>query len=265
MQINDNILIKQGDCLKLMKDIPDKSIDMVLCDLPYGITACKWDTIIPLDKLWDQYNRIIKDTGAICLFGSEPFSTKLRMSNIDKFKYDWYWVKDGSKSISFFGAKNMPLKNVEIISIFSNGIIAHQGSQRRMNYNPQGLIPYGKAVKGDNKGGIKDEHKKNSKSLKRTYVQEFTNYPNQILQFNSDWAVQLHPTQKPVALLEYLIKTYTNENELVLDNCAGSFSTAIACINTGRRFIGYELDEKYFEIGKNRILDHLTKKEEMLF
>jgi len=243
-----DISIKQGDCLELMKEIPDKSVDMILCDLPYGTTACKWDEIIPFDKLWEQYERIIKDKGAICLFGSEPFSSKLRMSNLKLYKYDWIW----NKKLAGNGilAKKQPLKVHEIISIFNSKI-----------YYPQKTK--GKFRK---KMGLKESEITGGNSFaKQTENDEY--YPISIQEFGiGNMRIgRLHPTQKPVALLEYLIKTYTNEGETVLDNCAGSFSTAIACINTGRRFIGYELDEKYFEIGKNRILDHLTKKEEMLF
>jgi len=244
--------IYHGDCLDLMKDIPDKSIDMILCDLPYGTTACKWDTIIPFEPLWEQYKRIIKDNGAIVLFGSEPFSSKLRMSNMDMYKYDWYWIKDKTKVGNFLHSKNMPLKNVETISIFSKGIIAHANANR-MTYNPQGLLPYGKVVKGTDIGGKTNSHKFDRPSNKEHYIREFTNYPTCAIEFKHDWVTQLHPTQKPVLLLEYLIKTYTNEGDLVLDNCMGSGTTAVACINTGRNFIGIEKDEEYFNIAQKRV------------
>jgi site-specific DNA-methyltransferase (adenine-specific) len=251
LQINDNIIIKQGDCLELMKEIPDKSVDMILCDLPYGTTACKWDTVIPFEPLWEQYERIIKDNGAIILFGSEPFSSNLRMSNLKMFKYDWIW--DKKKGGNPLLSKIQPIKTYEIISVFGKG---------KVNYYPIMVDRDKPKARGKNKGKM-SETTNNVFTENKIYTQY---YPKAIIEYsNANQRNKLHPTQKPVALFEYLIKTYTNEGETVLDNCAGSFSTAIACINTGRRFIGYELDEKYFEIGKNRILDHLTKKEEMLF
>lgn len=242
--------IKQGDCLDLMKDISDKSVDMILCDLPYGTTACKWDNIIPFEPLWQQYERIIKDNGAIVLFGAEPFSSLLRTSNINLYKYDWIWIK--TRALGFTNAKNKPMNKHELVSVFSKGTCAN-GSKNKMIYNPQGLIPFNKVV-----SGIKDckadrgGHKFSRKSHKQKYVQQYTNYPNQILEFKSE-PKPVHPTQKPIALLEYLIKTYTNKNDIVLDNCMGSGSTGVACINTNRNFIGFELDEKYFEIAKNRL------------
>lgn len=232
-----DIKLLHGDCLELMKDIPDKSIDMILCDLPYGTTQNKWDSIIPFEPLWEQYNRIIKNNGAIVLFGSEPFSTELRHSNRKMFRYDWVWRK--SRFANQILAKKQPLKITENISVF--GI-------RSPVYYPQGLIRCDKITKqGSNitdniGGGIR----------KTAYRQEFTNYPRNILEFASEGKT-VHPTQKPVALLEYLIKTYTNEGETVLDNCMGSGSAGVACLNTNRNFIGIELDDKYFEIAKRRI------------
>ena len=244
--------LKLGDCLEIMKEIQDKSIDMILCDLPYGRTACKWDIVIPFEPLWEQYNRIIKDNGAIVLFGTEPFSTELRHSNLKMYKYDWIWCK--SRALGFTNAKNKPLNKHENICVFSKGTCAN-GSKNKMIYNPQGLIKVDKVV-----SGIKDceadrmegGHKFARKSHKEKYIQEFTNYPNQLLTFANEGNT-VHPTQKPVPLLEYLIKTYTSEGELVLDNCMGSGSTGVACVNTNRSFIGIELDEKYFEITKKRI------------
>lgn len=248
--------LHQGDCLKLMHDIDDKSIDMILCDLPYGTTACKWDTIIPFEPLWAHYKRIIKDNGAIVLFGSEPFSSYLRLSNIEMFKYDWIWSK--SRALGFTNAKNKPMNKHEIISIFSNGTVANK-SNKRMPYNPQGLIAHGKKVSGiktcaaDNKEG---GHKFGRPGHLKEYIQEFTNYPTQIIEIPNEGNTR-HPTQKPVALFEYLIKTYTNPGELVLDNCAGSGTTAIACLGTGRNFILMEQEEKYCEIANKRIADFL--------
>ena len=227
--------IKQGDCLELMKEIPDGSIDMILCDLPYGTTACKWDTIIPFDKLWEQYNRIIKDNGAIVLFGSEPFSTLLRYSNLKMYRYDWIWKKNNSTGFQL--ANKRPLKDYETISVFY---------KKQPTYNPQGLIPYGKTNKRKSAGDNWSE------MLSNEYIQQYTNYPKQIQEFSYD-KQRFHSTQKPVALLEYLIKTYTNEGDIVLDNCMGSGSTCVACVNTNRRYIGFELDEKYFKIAKQRI------------
>lgn len=228
--------LRKGDCLEVMKNIPDKSVDMILCDLPYGTTACNWDIVIPFDKLWEQYNRIVKDNGAIVLFGSEPFSTLLRMSNIKNFKYDWIW----NKKLAGNGilAKKQPLKIHEIVSVFNSNI-----------YFPQ--MTKGKMRK---KMGLKESEITGGNSFVNEYANDLY-YPQSIQEFSiaNLRRGRLHPTQKPVELLEYLIKTYTNENETVLDNCMGSGSTGVACINTNRNFIGIELDEKYFEIAKGRI------------
>lgn len=232
-----------------MKEIPDKSIDLILCDLPYGTTACKWDSIIPFDKLWEQYNRIIKDNRAIVLFGSEPFSTKLRMSNLKRYKYDWIWKKESPTG--FQTVKTQPMRIYENISIFSNGTVA-TGSKRNMLYIPQGLIGVYKRKTVSEKPKYLG---KRPNQDGREYIQRYTNYPKNILEFSRD-KDKVHPTQKPVALLEYLIKTYTNENDVVLDNCMGSGSTGIACLNTGRRFIGMELNEEYFNIAQKRIKEH---------
>jgi site-specific DNA-methyltransferase (adenine-specific) len=233
-----------------MKQIPDGRIDMILCDLQYGTTQCKCDSIIPFDKLWEHYRRIIKPDGAVVLFGSEPFSSALRMSNIREFKYDWIWEKN--KAQGFLNAKKMPLKDHETISVFY---------KTQPTYNPQGVIKIGKQMKN---GGTKNSHgnKQNgdktsaNNSIKNeNYIQEFTNYPKQIIQFKNSGNTQLHPTQKPIDLLEYLIRTYTNEGETVLDNCMGSGSTGVAALNTNRRFLGIELDTTYCGIAKKRILD----------
>ena len=229
-----------------MKNIPDKSIDMILCDLPYGTTACKWDITIPFEPLWEQYNRIIKDNGAIVLFGSEPFSSKLRISNLDMYKYDWIWKKTTATGFQLANCK--PLNNIENILVFSKGT-TYPRSYNKMKYNPQGLIPFGKNVRH----GINNIITKTGSNRKAEYVfQKFTNYPRRILEFEKDSKI-LHSAQKPVKLLEYLIKTYTNERELVLDNCMGSGSTGVACKHLNRKFIGIELDKEYFEIAKDRI------------
>lgn len=237
------ISIKQGDCLELMKEIKDKSIDMILCDLPYGTTACKWDDVIPFDKLWEQYERITKDNGAVVLFGQEPFSSLLRISNLKNYKYDWYWEKERLTNIS--QVKRRAGKTVETISVFY---------KKQPTYNPQMSIYTGpkrtNKVKNGKLGILTDNQNKKVYEYKDNGLR----YPTQILKFQRDCLIcNLHPTQKPVALLEYLIKTYTNEKETVLDNCMGSGSTGVACINTNRDFIGFELDEHYFQIAKERL------------
>lgn len=228
--------LKQGDCLQLMKEIPDKSVDMILCDLPYGTTACKWDNIIPFEPLWEQYNRVIKENGAIVLFGREPFTTLLISSNLKHYKHKWVWNK--KQTGSFANAKYMPLQIEEDIIVFC---------KNKVNYYP--IMRKGKFRK---KGGGNNRPETMS-GIKQNYFSYNDDYfPVNILEYTKDRG--LHPTQKPVALLEYLIKTYTNENEVVLDNCMGSGSTGVACVNTNRNFIGIELDPNYFEIAKKRIL-----------
>ena len=231
-----------GDCLELMKNIPDGSVDLILTDPPYGTTACKWDSVIPFEPMWEQLNRIIKPNGAICLFGSEPFSSALRMSNIKNYRYDWYWNK--TKPVGFANAKKMPLKDVESISVFY---------QKRPKYFPQGILKCNKTIKNSTKTKKQNNITAiNGGAFKtNSFNQEYTNYPRQILKFSVEQG--LHPTQKPVALLEYLIRTYTNEGETVLDFTMGSGSTGVACVNANRRFIGIELDDGYFEIAKKRI------------
>ena len=245
-----NVELKQGDCLELMKDIPDGSIDMILCDLPYGTTKCKWDIIIPFDKLWEQYTRLIKENGAIVLFGKEPFSSYLRLSNIDMYKYDWIWVKD-TKS-NFMQANHQPLNNIELISVFGKGYVRNIKDKTMMTYHPQFTDGEKYNLPKDSKTTdlFKDNHKN---GIYKHYNRDTSKrYPYNIIKFNID-KPKVHPTQKPIALLEYLIKTYTNEKALVLDNCMGSGSTGVACVNTNRNFIGIELDENYFKIAKERI------------
>ena len=222
-----------------MKEIPDKSIDMISCDLPYGTTKCKWDTVIPFESLWEQYNRIIKDNGAICLFGSEPFSSKLRMSNITKYRYDWIWEK--TKYSNFLCVTKQPAKNYENICVFY---------KKQPTYNPQ--MREGKPYKDKVRKRSSNQQELGAKT-KNAVNNTGTRYPNATLFFSNGNNKNVHPTQKPVALLEYLIKTYTNENETVLDNCMGSGSTGVACINTNRNFIGFELDKYYFQVAKQRI------------
>jgi len=234
--------IWQGDCLELMKNIEDKSIDMILADLPYGTTACKWDTIIPLEPLWEQYKRIIKDNGAIVLTASQPFTSALVMSNIKMFKYEWVWIK--SKPSNFLNCKKQPMRKNENVLVFCKG---------QSIYNPQGLI----VGKQNKNSGNENTYGK----VKKEWEQEitYTNYPNNVLEFsNVVGSNTLHPTQKPVALFEYLIKTYTNEGDLVLDNVAGSGTTGVACKNLGRNFILIEKEPEYIEIIKKR-LEELKK------
>jgi DNA modification methylase len=226
-----------GDCLEIMKSIPDKSIDAIITDPPYGTTACKWDSVIDFELMWKQLNRIIKPNGAIVLFGSEPFSSYLRLSNIKNYKYDWIWHKNNKTG--FLNAKKMPLKNIETISIFIN----------KIKYNPQGLKIFNKIVK---RGGNGDNY---GKSGCKNF-QKFTNYPTQYINFKCEEKTT-HPTQKPIDLMEYLIKTYTNENETVLDFTMGSGTTGVACCNTNRDFIGIELDKEYFKIAEQRIKNEL--------
>lgn len=244
-----SINLINGDCLELMKGIPDGSVDLILTDPPYGTTACKWDTVIDFDLMWEQLKRIIKPNGAIVLFGSEPFSSLLRVSNLRMFKYDWIWEKN--RFVGFLNCKNAPLKAYEHIHVFSEGSTAN-GSKKNMPYHPQGLTKVNR--KRVNKAEPKDSVVGNRPSRNGEYLQKFEGYPTSILKYNSDSSgEQLHPTQKPVALLEYLIKTYTQEKETVLDFTMGSGSTGVACKNTNRSFIGIELDENYFNIANERI------------
>ena len=235
-----------GDCLEIMKLIPDKSIDAIIADIPYGTTDCKWDSVIPFEPLWKQLNRIIKDNRAIVLFGSEPFSSHLRMSNIKNYKYDWIW----NKKLAGNGvlAKHQPLKIHELISVFSN---------KRHNYYPI-------KTKGKLRKKLTNNLKKSvinngdgTKEVKEVFNDLY--YPKSILEFTlaNLRKGRLHPTQKSVALMEYLIKTYTNENETVLDFTMGSGSTGVACCNLNRDFIGIELDKEYFKIAEQRIKNEL--------
>ena len=232
--------IYNEDCLEGMKRIPDGSVDMILCDLPYGTTACKWDTIIPFEPLWEQYKRIIKDNGAIVLTACQPFTTKLIESNIDWFKYELIW--DKVKPSTGLHAKHQPLRQHENILIFG---------KKKVKYNPQmeqtelRIDKPRIANNGEAFGGREVLRQHNNNGQK---------YPRSILKIsNANQRGKIHPTQKPLALCEYLIKTYTNEGETVLDNCMGSGTTGVACVNTNRNYIGFELDPEYFKIAKQRI------------
>lgn len=245
----NDVELWKGDCLELMKDIPDGSVDMVLCDLPYGTSSNHWDTIISFEPLWKQYERIVKQHGAIVLFGCEPFSTRLRISNLSAYKYDWIWDKHSING--FLNAKKRPLKRYENICVFSFGT---------PRYIPQ-IETRGKVR---NKGSY-NKKTGNGDGVYGTYQNIVTRnnqyYPTDILSFSN--AVQngkVHPTQKPVPLLEYLILTYTNEGETVLDNCMGSGSTGVACVNTNRQFIGIELAPGYYEIACKRVAEAQEKR-----
>ena len=229
--------VLQGDCLELMKDIPDKSIDMILCDLPYGTTACKWDTIIPFEPLWEQYKRIIKDNGAIVLTASQPFTSALVMSSVKWFKYQWVWNK--IQGTGFLNSKKAPLKSTEDVLVFY---------KQQPKYYPQmrtGFKPYkckqggGSTVYGNKSVGVET-------------ISDGSRYPLNLITFARD-KDKTHPTQKPVALFEYLIKTYTNEGDLVLDNAAGSGTTGVACKNLNRNYILIEKEQEYIDIIKKRL------------
>ena len=237
----------KGDCLEVMKLIPDKSIDAIITDPPYGTTACKWDSVIDFDLMWEQLNRVIKPNGAIVLFGSEPFSSALRMSNIKNYKYDWIWEKNVPTGTML--AKRQPMRKYEIISVFY---------KNQCSYNRQ-MIKRTEAEfkatyrKNDSTKGVSEHY--TSGKVRQSYDRQWYKPPVNILQYNSDKKRdgKGHPTQKPIALMEYLIKTYTNENETVLDFTMGSGSTGVACKNTNRNFIGIEQDENYFNIAEQRI------------
>jgi site-specific DNA-methyltransferase (adenine-specific) len=239
-----------GDCLECMKEIPDGSVDMVLTDPPYGTTACKWDSVIPFEPMWEQLKRITKPNAAIVLFGQEPFSSMLRVSNIEWFKYDYYWRKN--KPSGFTNARLKPLKDIEVVSVFSEGKTAN-GSKSNMPYNPQGV--------GEGKLRVRpDSYSKSSdvspdrKSRSPIEMGKGSGYPRQVLEgYKHHSNTQIHPTQKPVELMEHLIKTYTNAGETVLDFTMGSGTTGVACKNLTRKFIGIEMDEEYFKIAKERI------------
>ena len=249
-----NIELKQGDCLELMKDILDGSVDLVLTDPPYGTTACKWDSVIPFEPMWEQLNRIIKPNGAICLFGNEPFTSCLICSNINGFKYRWDWNKKIPSGMGY--AKYRPMQQTEDICVFSKG-------GEKTKYNPQ----FTKRDKPIKSGGNSIQARvysgfkcmENGNEYKKTY--DYKN-PITLIEFDKVRKGALHPTQKPVPLLEYLIRTYTNEGETVLDFTMGSGSTGVACANTNRNFIGIELDEEYFKISENRIKQAIIDKGE---
>ena len=237
------------DCLKVLPTLLDKSVDLILTDPPYGTSACKWDSILPFEPMWIELQRIIKENKPIILFGSEPFSSYLRTSNIEWFKYDWIWEKQ--RGSNFLNYKYQPSKNYEIISVFSNGATSFVKNNSNCPYNPQMVegIPY-EIKQGKGGDAVVREGSRTGQNI--ITKNSGTRYPNAIQKFNSD-KEKLHPTQKPIALLEYLIKTYTNENDTVLDFTMGSGSTGVACKNLNREFIGIELDKKYFDMASKRI------------
>ena len=241
-----------GDCLELMKGLEDQSVDMILADLPYGTSACKWDSVIPVEPLWEQYKRIIKDDGAIVVFGTEPFSSMFRMSNLEMYRYDWKWEKPSGAN--FLSLNYRPAKVHEDIMVF--GKMATSYSKRgTMKYFP--VMGRGKPYKQLSGEQRVDDGKLAASSVRSPISRVVTDnngtrYPRSVIRFSLD-REKLHPTQKPVGLLEYLVQTYTQPGDVVLDNVMGSGSTGVACINIGRNFIGYEMDEKYFEVAKKRI------------
>ena len=241
----ENYQLINGDCLEEMKNISDKSIDMILCDLPYGTTKNKWDCIIPFDKLWEQYNRVIKDNGAIVLFGNGIFTAELIISNKKMWRYNLVW--DKVLPSGFLNAKKMPMRNHEDVCVFY---------KKLPTYNPQMWIGEECHSRGNVIGKSQKDFSRNTNYGDFSAVETEGNlkYPKSILTFSKPHpSISIHPTQKPVELLEWLIKTYTNEGETVLDNCMGSGSTGVACVNTNRKFIGIELDQEYYKIAKDRI------------
>ena len=243
----ENAWLMFGDCLERMKEIPDSSVDMILCDLPYGTTSCKWDSIIPLDKIWKSYTRIITRKGAIVLTSAQPFTTILIGSNLSLFRYTLVWEKTRPSNQNM--AKSQFLRVHEDICIFSKSS-AHNMARERMAYYPQGLVYLGKEI---NQSSKVTNNLGENRTRNKYYFQEWTNYPKSVLKFNSEGKT-VHPTQKPVTLMEYLIKTYTNEADTVLDNTMGSGTTGVACKNTNRKFIGIEMDPTYYGIACGRIL-----------
>lgn len=252
----ENLWLMHGNCLDRMKEIPNGSVDLILTDPPFNTTVCKWDSLIPFVEMWAELNRVIKPNGAIVLFGMQPFTTTLIASNMQMFKYCWLWKK--SKASNFPHAPNMPLKVVEDVCVFSSGIVGHvsQAGAKRMTYNPQGVTKGVRIAKQGKNTSQLGYHRDSQTNHTTGYQCKGQGYPTVILDFKSENG--LHPTQKPVALLEYLIKTYTNEGETLLDFTQGSGSTGVAAVNTGRKYIGIEMDNHYFNISKERILNTPT-------
>lgn len=251
---NELVTLYCGDCLEIMPEL-DAKFDCCITDPPYGTTACKWDSVIPFEYMWKELKRLIKANGAICLFGSEPFSSLLRCSNLEMFKYDWIWNK--KTGLGFLDSKFRPLKSHEIISIFSQGGCSN-GSNLTMNYFPQDLIRTTKQ-NSNSKSNILNSEPTKRKNLNT----EYTNYPKTIISYSR--VSGLHPTQKPVELIEYLIKTYTKENEIILDFTAGSGTTGVAAMETNRKCILIEKEPKYCETTIQRLKDKEKELAERLF
>lgn len=266
LELTPQIKIIKGDCLEVMKTIKDSSIHLILCDLPYGTTKCKWDSIIDIDVLWKEYRRIlVKPSGVIVLFGQQPFTTKLISGNYEWFKYNIIWKKN--KTTQYLLANYRPMKCTEDICVFSpGGAAAASRVTGNMTYNPQGLTPVNIKKKNSEKriGKMLNQLHHLGKNNKLTsdteYKQSFTNYPTEIIEFDIEYDT-IHETQKPVPLIEFLIKTYSNEENMVLDNTMGSGTTGIGCINTNRQFMGIELEDKYFVLSKSRLEEAIKKKE----
>lgn len=237
-----SVNLMQGDCLELMKLIPDGSVDMILCDLPYGTTQNKWDSVIPFQELWSAYWRVLKPTGIIALTASQPFSAALLMSQVDRFKHEWIWLKN--RGSNFANTVREPMKEHESVLVFSRGKWTYNKQMQERTGGGASRVAYEFDFKTETENY-------NSFSGKKDARLPELRVPSSWQKFNCE--VGIHPTQKPVALMEYLVRTYTNEGDLVLDNCMGSGTTGVACKNTNRKFIGIELDEKYFDIAKNRI------------
>lgn len=234
----------QGDCMELLPNIPDKSVDMILCDLPYGTTRCKWDNVLPFPPLWDQYWRIAKEAAPVVLFATQPFTTSLISSGRRHFRYCWYWKKNNKTGGTF--ARKQPMRCIEDIAVFY---------KKAPTYNAQGIVKIEKPIyRAPRKNRLYPD-------IKNGNIQTHTGYPHHLLEFENAAkdGQRLHPTQKPVALLEYLVKTYTHEGDTVLDNCMGSGSTGVACVRTGRHFIGMEKDPNYFQIAQERIEKERTQ------
>lgn len=251
--ITEKYSLYNGDCLEVMQSLPEHSVDLILVDPPYNTTPLHWDKALNFESLWDQYHRIAKPTTAILIFAQEPFASFVRMSNLKEYRYDWYWQKERLTNV--FQVKRRPGKTVENICVFY---------KEQCIYNPQKHEHHGKPVHnkvGENARWSVTQSGYEQKTKPFNYNDDGTRHPTQVLNVNRDNPLKrLHPTQKPVELLEYLIKTYTNEEMIVLDNCMGSGSTGIACLNTNRKFIGIELDENYFEMAKQRIKNHVPQK-----